>query len=228
MDEVKQVAVPDSPEARRLALLGGYHADLMEAEGTLDLAETFTSDTDQRGSDIYRCLVAHAVIAYARCFVNSKVRESLSTILSVPSAYEDAHRAMMVMRNRTVAHSESALQVTYAVVDLRHVEQETTVDRALSITFGTGIPRPVVEQVRLLITELRAALQVHFDAAKAALVASLDETAVEDLWVNGKQPCLVPTSNSQWSADTRRAEYPASTETPIYVGWLPSEEQDQQ
>jgi len=224
MDEVKQVAVPDSPEARKVVLLGGYSADLMEAEDTLNLAATFTSDTDQRGSDLYRFLIAHAVIAYARCFANSNVREKLDAIVPVPPAHVDVHQAIMDVRNKTIAHSESTLQVTYAVVNLRHVEQETTVERAMSITFGTGIPRPVVEQWQRLITDLRAALQVLIDVAKAELIASLDDTAATWLWDHGEQPRLVPTSDAAWVANAKRGKYPASAEAPIYVGWLPSEE----
>lgn len=224
MDDVKQVAAPDSPEARKIVLLGGYTADLIEAAEALEIAGTFSGETAKPGSDIHRFLVAHAVIAYARCFANSNVREKLDTIVAIPSQHVDVHQAMMDVRNKTVAHSESTLQVTYASVDLRHVGEETTVERAVAITFSHPIPRLVIEQLQRLITDLRAALQVHFDVAKAELISSLDGTAASGLWDHGVQPRLVPTSDAEWVANARRGKYPASAETPIYVGWLPDDE----
>lgn len=224
MDEVKQVAVPDSPEARKVVLLGGYSADLIEAVEALEIAETFSGETAKPGSDVYRFLIAHAVIAYARCFANSNVRAKLDTIVPVPTVHADIHQAMMDVRNKTVAHSESTLHVTYGVVDLRHVGEETTVERALAITFSNGIPRPVVERLQRLITDLRAALQVHFDIAKAELIASLDGAAASGLWDHGEQPRLVPTSDAEWVANARRGKYPATSEAPIYVGWMPDDE----
>ena len=222
VEERKQVVVPDSPEARRLALLGEYHADLVEAESTFELAESFTGETEPPGSDIYRFLVAHGVVAYARCFTTSNVRAKLDTILQVPAEHASTHKALIDFRNRTVAHSESSLQVTYAVVDLLRVEDETTVERAMSITLANGAPRSVIAEAQRLIADLLEALQALRDVAKAEVVASLDAAAADWLWENGGRARFVPTPEEEWAADTRRSKYPSSPDTPIYMGNKPA------
>jgi len=217
MGESKQVVVPDSPEARRLALLGGFAADLIEVADAFAIAETFLGAKDEPGATIYRLLVAHGVVAYARCFADSKVRAKLGTLISVPPEFANTHNALMKLRNRTIAHSESNLQPTYAVVDLSHDGTTVAVDRALSITITTGTPSPDVQQARLLVTELQAALQLELDAAKTAVAASIDEAFANSLWTTGERLQLTPTDFTEWTPDTRRPKYPKSHEVPIYM-----------
>ena len=217
MGESKQIVVPDSPEARTLALLGGFAADLIEVADAFAIAESFSDAKQEPGATIYRFLVAHGVVAYARCFADSNVRARLGTFVSVPPEFADTHDALMKLRNRTIAHSESNLQPSFAVVDLSHDGTTVVVDRALSITITTGMPRPIVQKARLLVTELQASLQSEFDAAKTAVAVSIDVASANSLWTTGERLRLTPTDFTEWTPDTRRPKYPKSHEVPIYM-----------
>lgn len=221
MGEGRQVMVPNSPEAQKLALLGGFMADLREAADAFAIADSFSEENEDPGTAIYRFLVAHGVVAYARCFASSNVRARLDGCIPVPPDFTETHHGLIYLRNRTIAHSESNLQTTFAVVELSRDGTAVVVDRALSMTFTTGTPRQVMQKARRLVTELQASLQMELDKAKTAVVGSIDMASATELWSTGIQPQLTPTDSREWAPETRRSKYPKSHEVPIYVDFDP-------
>ena len=59
-----------------------------------------------------------AAIAYCRTVLHSNVRDRLTDYVAVPEELVDLHSQVKIYRNATVAHSQSELAVTYAVVGL--------------------------------------------------------------------------------------------------------------
>lgn len=217
MAEQKQVIVPDSPEVRRLAVLGSLNADLTEAALALELASEHTEADNDHDRALYRQLVALAVVVYGRAQTKSGARKALWSYVTVPSNLVPTHEQVMKFRNRTIAHSESENESTYVVADLTSDTGSVTVDRALVVTTASPAPHTFVHRFQALVAELQALLKAEIEVARTAVIASIDEQQGSELWREGRRPQLVPRLISEWDPDSRRPPYPTSHEIPVYL-----------
>lgn len=216
MGEDRQVMIPDSAEARRLAMLAAFEADLTEAEDALKAAESFSDAKEDPDSAICRYLVAYGAVAYGRCFTSSTVRPELDSVVSVPPEFVDAHENLLRFRNGTIGDSENGWRPTYVLADLSHDGAVARVDRVVAMTIATYMPQSVLRRARLLIEELKASLGSEICAARTAAVTSIDGAAADELWDTGVQPQLLPTYDADWIPEASWPRHRRSHEIPIH------------
>jgi hypothetical protein len=220
MAEMKQVIAPDSPAAVRLALLGGFNADLGDALYGFSIALHLNESQEPTERNLVRRVVSDAIVSYGRCFTSSNVRPRLDEIIDVPEAYADVHHMLKRLRNRTVAHSESTLTPTYAVVDLERDESTGVVraTRALAMSVHASFSGEAIEQFHEVSGALKNLLLLQIEQAKAELIAELDAAGdVADLWNDGTLPQFVDIPLDDWNVDSKRPDYPESHIIPVVV-----------
>ncbi|CAM5530874.1 hypothetical protein [Leifsonia shinshuensis] len=210
MTEKRQLVTEESEAARLLIELGSFDHDLGEAERAFVRAQDLLPDDPALAA-----LVTDAgVVAYGRCFHKSGRRQKLDDLIAIPAQYQGTHDSVMHMRNRTVAHSESAQQVTLPVVELeRDANGTINPTRALAMTIRHPVPNSFAPRALTLIKEIRALLAQTLAQTRADVVAEVDPT---DLWTNGRPPQLVPTT-AEWDAGARRDRFPTGAEIPVHL-----------
>ncbi len=220
MPEKKQVIAPSSPAAIRLAQLAGFNADLAVAHDSLTLGSHFAESQNTTELNLVRPVVIEATVAYGRCFTRSYVRPTLDTIITVPDELRVEHGMFLRLRHGTVAHSESHLTPSYAVVNLER--DETTGDvravQALAMTGHVSFSGEAIQLFHDLVGAIKQLLLAEIENAKAELLAELTNTGdLETLWNEGVLPQLVPIPLDEWDVHTRRPDYPHSHVIPIVV-----------
>ncbi|UOQ89210.1 hypothetical protein MUN74_18435 [Agromyces endophyticus] len=218
MAQFKQVIAPNSPAAVRLALLAGFNADLTDALYGFSIALHMIESNESSEQNLARRLVSDATIAYVRCFSRSNVRPNLDTIIAVPDGYADAHRTLKRLRNSTVAHSESTLTPSYAVVSLERDETTGKVwaTEALAMTVHFSFSAEVIRLFHDLVKAVKARLLVEIESAKGLLVTELNTKGeIVALWAEGVLPQIAPIAMEEWDVDSRRASYPDSHVIPV-------------
>jgi hypothetical protein len=216
----KQVIAPSSPAAARLAQLAGFNADLAVAHNSLTLASHFSDSQDKTERNLVRPLVIEATVAYGRCFTTSHVRPRLDTIIRMPDEYAAEHDMLMRLRHGTVAHSESNLTPSYAVVNLDRNSNtgDVRVLQALAMTSHTSFSSEAIQLFNELAGAMRQLLFVEIEFAKADLIAELNRTGhLDTLWAYGMLPQLASISLGDWDVYARRPEYPDSHVIPMLV-----------
>ncbi|WP_367403821.1 hypothetical protein [Kocuria marina] len=106
--------LPDTPDTRLLIDLTSQANDLSEAAHALGCA----LDAGE-GSNLWEPLTSHAVTAYVRPFIVSKVRARLDEMPEVPGLppnLQSVHDRIRKYRNTTIAHSQSELVMPLPVV----------------------------------------------------------------------------------------------------------------
>lgn len=217
MSEQKQVIIPDSSEARALAGLGSLSADLGEARRTVELAVDYEEAENDRERAVYRQLISHAVVVYGRVQTKSGARKALWSFISVPANLQATHDQAMLLRNRTIAHSESDLETSHAIAVLTNESGVVDIVRVFVVVSSAPPPHPFVHQLLALIKELQRLLKPELDRARLAVVASLDAQQRNELWRDGMQPQLKPGLESDWEPGVKRPPYPTSHEIPIHL-----------
>lgn len=105
--------LPDMDDTRLLVDLTSHASDLSEASHAL--AQALEAGEE---SPLWVPLTSHAVTAYIRPFILSKVRERLDEMAGIPAmpaALKPVHDLVRKYRNTTVAHSQSDLAVPVPV-----------------------------------------------------------------------------------------------------------------
>lgn len=218
MPETKQVIAPTSLAAIRLAQLAGFNADLGDALYGFTIALHMIESTVAWEKNVVRRLVSDAAVAYARCFTTSNVRPKLDTIIEVPAEHQDVHLILMKLRNRTVAHSESTLTPSFAVVGLARDESSGDVRAALALamTAHVSFSDDAVQLFHDTTNAVKRLLLIEIETAKAQLLTDLNSNGdLVTLWKDGMQPQMVPISLDEWDVDSRRPDYPDSHVIPI-------------
>lgn len=214
--EEKHVVVPDSEEARHLAVLASYSADLSEAATALEIGTTLLEANNDRDRAICRLANQQGVLAYWRCFAQSSVRPPITEFVTVPAHLAGLHLQAKHLRNRTIAHSESELQLTYVTVRLTR-DVETTADKVFGVTIGNPAPQSFNEGLAVLVAALGDEMKPVIDAARAAVQVVMNAADLDDLWETGKPLQMTPGRISDWTPDSRRSAYPASALIPLHL-----------
>lgn len=215
---MKQVIAPESPAAVRLALLGGFMADLSDALYGFYIALHLNESQEPTERGLVRRVVSDAIVSYGRCFTSSNVRPYLDEIIEVPEAYADVHHMLKRLRNRTVTHSESSLTPTYAVIDLERNESTGVLraTRALAMSVHASFSGEAIEQFHEVSGALKNLLLLRIEQAKAELVAELDAAGtLAGLWNDGTLPQFVDVPLDDWNVDSKRPDYPESHIIPV-------------
>jgi len=200
--------VDDSDDARLFIELSSHAADLVEARDALELALRSMPDPDSPLRDAERSLVAAAAMAYCRTFFPSKVRRPVTDFVEIPQALVATHELVAMFRNRTIAHSQSDLSVTYAlgVLDAETLE-------VLDVTAPTIVNSMPLEQVRNfldLVTAVEERLDEVIEPIRMRLMARLAEADRPALLKDGPRPTVRALPAAEFGSQTTRPPYPAS------------------
>ncbi|WP_448812122.1 hypothetical protein [Agromyces bauzanensis] len=219
MTTKKTVLTPDSPEARQLAELAIFRADLAGARYGFEIARHLVDSSDRTERSFARPIITDAVLAYWRCFTKSNVRnDTLDRLIEMPAESADIHQALRTYRNRAIGHSESELQQSYPLIHLeRHHDGRTTATSVSSVTQQPYMPAAllddVINHIRAVLEQLTPAL----DAAKKALLATIDDTAAEELWEAGNELTMEQQPVDEWARKGQRKPYPETAQLFIQV-----------
>ncbi|MDW4572618.1 hypothetical protein R8Z57_07490 [Microbacterium sp. M3] len=221
MAERKQVIAPRSAESVRLALLAGHNADLGTAQDSFHVASHMVRSNDKSERNLVRPLVAEATVAYGRCFTKSYVagRTQLDKIITIPREHAAAHASLMRLRNSTVAHSESVLTPSFAIVELQREQPEGAVRavRASAMTVHPSYSAEAIDEFHALVRAVKQVLLGEIERAKAALLARLAAEDLTALWDEGQQPQLLSVSLDSWDIHSRRPDYPETNIIKVLV-----------
>lgn len=201
----------ESDDACLFVELSSHAADLAEARDSLELALRSMRDPDSPLRDAERALMANATMAYCRTFFPSKVRRPVTALVEIPRAFAATHELVAMFRNRTIAHSQSDLSVTYAVAVLDADTQEV-----LDVT-GPSIHSPMppehVHAFLGLVDALEGELDEVIDPIRTRL---MDQLAAEHAApLDGPRRTVRVMPADAFESRTTRARYPVSH--PIYL-----------
>ena len=182
------VMVADSDDARLFIELSSHAADLVEARDALELALRSMSDPDSPLQDAERSLVANAAMAYCRTFFPSKVRRPMTDFVEIPQAFFATHELVAAFRNRTIAHSQSDLSVTYAVGVL---DAETLEVRdVMAPTFLNPMPLEQVRNFIDLVDTVEGRLDEVIEPIRMRLMERLADADLAALVKDGTRPMV--------------------------------------
>jgi len=208
------VLLDASADARRFVELCSHAADLVEAQDALELALRTMADPDSPLKDVERSLVANAATAYCRTFFDSKVREKMTALVKIPEEHCTTHELVAAYRNRTIAHSQSDLSVTYAVGVLDADSLNPLFVAGLSVVSPMppesflDLVEAVIERLDDVIDPVRERLAAELAGSdRVAMLARTRALAGRPLWA------------ADFEARTARPGYPTSH--PVYVSVVP-------
>lgn len=201
------VMLENSPDARLLIELSSHAADLFEAHHALDLGVR-SRDEGSAFADAGAYLIGFAVVAYCRTILHSNVRKPLTDHIAIPPELVATHETVRLFRNRTIAHSQSELSVTYpyGVLDRASLR----VRDVSAVTVKSPLPRTVVEQFQELLVALQERLENAIEPVRARLEIDLldsDRTAMVAL---GAKPSVLNKSANEFNPRTKRPHFPYS------------------
>lgn len=205
--------VDDSDDARLFVELSSQAADLAEAGGALRLALQSMSDPDSPLQGAERSLVANAVMSYCRTFFLSKVRQPVTSSVEIPEAFSATHEVVAMFRNRTIAHSQSDLSVTYAVGIL---DAETLEVRDVTApTISSSMPPEQVRDFLDLVNALSQRLNEVIEPIRRRLMVTLGDADRAALIKDGPRPTARVLLAADFGSRATRPPYPASH--PVYL-----------
>ncbi|WP_448630823.1 hypothetical protein [Cellulomonas soli] len=205
------VMVEDSPLARQFIELSSYAADLFEAHTALGLAlRTTAADPPLR--DAQRSLVANATMAYCRTFFPSKVRRPLTEFVAIPAELIATHELVATFRNRTIAHSQSDLSVTYAVGVLDAETGEVLDVSAPNLS--SSLPLEHVRAFFDLVTTVMDRLDDVIESIRAQLIHELATADHAEPVRVASRPTARHLLGQDFQPRTTRSPYPTSH--PLY------------
>lgn len=200
------VVIEDSPDARLFIELSSYATDLVEAAEALDLAvRNEQPNSPLAGAQHF--LVGFAVVAYCRTIMSSKVRGLLTDHVEVPVGLAGTHEMVRMFRNRTIAHSQSDLAVTYPVGMLDSGSLE--VRAVMAPTLVTPMPRTAVLEFQRLVVAMQTELDEALVPLRARLEQRLRATDKSEL-ASRRRPDVVEALADTFDARTARSPYPTS------------------
>lgn len=213
MRRLEFVMIDDSDDARSFIELSSHAADLVEARDALELASRSMPDPDSPLRDAERSLVANAAMAYCRTFFPSKVRRPVTDFVDIPKALVATHELVAMFRNRTIAHSQSDLSVTYALGVLHGETLEVLDVTAPSIS--SPMPPEQVRNFLGLVTTVEELLDEAIEPTRMRLIRGLADADRPALLRAGPRPTVRALPAAKFGSRTTRPPYPASH--PVYL-----------
>lgn len=201
----------ESDDARLFVELSSHAADLAEARDSLELALRSMRDPDSPLRAAERALVANASMAYCRTFFPSKVRGPVTALVDIPRAFAATHELVVRFRNRTIAHSQSDLSITYAVAVLDAATQEVL--DVMGPSINSPIPSEHVHAFLNLVDTFARELEAVIDPIRTRLIDHL--VAEHAAHLDGPRPTARMTPVDAFESRTTRNRYPLSH--PIYL-----------
>ncbi len=205
--------VDDSEDARLFIELSSHAVDLTEAGDALALALQSMAEAQSPLRDAERSLVASAAMAYCRTFFPSSVRRPVTDFLRVPERHSAIHELVAMFRNRTIAHSQSDLSVTYAVGVLDAATFEVLDVTAPNIS--NSMPPEQVRRFLDLVTAVGEQLDDVIEPIRTRLMARLADADRAALVADGPRPTVRMLPAAEFGSPTTRPKY--ATSHPIYV-----------
>ena len=205
--------VDDSDDARLFIELSSHAADLVEARDALRHALRSAPDPDSPVRDAERSLVANAAMAYCRTFFPSKVRRPVTHYVDIPQELAATHQLVAAFRNRTIAHSQSDLSVTYALGVLDAETLEVLDVTAPSIS--SPMPPGQVRNFLHLVTTVEERLDEVIEPIRMRLTERLADADRPALLKDGQKPTVRALPAVEFDSRTTRPPYPASH--PVYL-----------
>jgi hypothetical protein len=205
--------VDDSDDARLFIELSSHAADLVEARDALELALRSMPDPDSPLRDAERSLVANAAMAYCRTFFPSKVRRPVTVFVEIPQALVATHELVVMFRNRTIAHSQSDLSVTYALGVLDAETLEVLDVSAPNIS--SPMPLEHVRGFLELVTTVGERLDEVIEPIRTRLTERLADADRPALLKDGRRPAVRALPAAEFGSQTTRPPSPASH--PVYL-----------
>ena len=213
MKRFEFVMVDDSDDARLFIELSSHAADLVEARDALELALRSMLDTYSPLQDAERALVANAAMAYCRTFFPSKVRRPVTKFVEIPQAFSATHELVAMFRNRTIAHSQSDLSITYAVGVLDGDTLEVLDVSAPNIS--STMPPEQVRKFLDLVNTVEALLDEVIGPIRTRLMGRLADADRAALIKDGLRLTARVLLAAEFGSQTTRPPYPASH--PVYL-----------
>lgn len=204
--------VPDSDDARAFIELSSHAADLVHAREALELAVQREGEAGSPLGGAKDALVAAAAMAYCRTFFHSNVRQPVTAFIELPEALRATHQLVRMFRNRTIAHSQSDLSVTYALAVLD--AQTLEVRDVTAPTIRNGMPPERVRDFLELVTTVQVLLDDVIEPIRSRLVKEITTVDRATLVRKGVKPMVREMLAADFDPSTTRASYPTSH--PVY------------
>ena len=210
------VLLPDNADTRLFIELSSHAADLTEAREAITLA--LSAPVTGLPDGVERSLVANAVMAYCRTFFPSKVRTPITSFVQVPEELVATHDLVARFRNRTVAHSQSDLSVTYPIGMLD--AKTLNVLDVSAPTVSSTMPTEQVNSFITLIDEMRRRLDDVIEPIRDRLKAILTDADRAALVAKGPRPNAHLLQARAFAHPATRSPYPRSH--PLYLSGSPN------
>lgn len=206
-----QTLAPDHPIVRELIEVFSLNHDLSEAAETLNA----TSNVE---SDVRQMLIAHAITAYGRTF-KSNVRSELTRYIDFNDEEASTRELLKVLRNKTIAHSESTMSTTNVLFDLgRSDDGELSITQVRGFTSSTAFPDKVVVAFGQHVKNAQTLLAAKSERLREALTQEFDADALMRLFKSPQRPRFVPLRFNEWDPSKRRPKFQADSEQPLLMG----------
>ena len=206
------VMVPDSKDARAFIELSSHAADPVQARAALEIALQSRDGIGSALGGAEDALIAAAAMAYCRTFFHSNVHQTVTDFVELPEALRATHQLVKVFRNRTIAHSQSDLSVTYAVAVLD--AQTFKVRDVTAPTIGGTMPPERVRDFLELVTTVQDLLDEVIEPIHARLMQEMEAADRAALVREGVRPMVRKRLAVNFDPSTTRASYPTSH--PVY------------
>lgn len=204
--------VPDSEDARAFIELSSHAADLVQAREALELAVQRRDEATSPIKGAKDALVAGAAMAYCRTFFHSNVRQPVTNSIEVPEGLRATHELVRMFRNRTIAHSQSDLSVTYAVAVL---DAKTFKVRDVTApTIRSTMPPERVRDFLELVTAVQDLLDDAIEPIRIRLTTEIGAADRAAVVREGVRPMAREMLAAEFDPSTTRPAYPTSH--PIY------------
>lgn len=197
--------LPDAPETRLLVALTSHASDQSEAANTLRNA--FEAG---EGSELWLPLTSHAVTAYIRPFIDSKVRtrlDEMPEIPALPPTLTRVHEVIRKYRNTTVAHSQSELTLPLPVAFL------DAEGRGVKVS-GMSIIHPMPLAIAKRFSGQVSVMEDIVDQATQPVIESLRvwlQSQAPETIKGWDHPEFIHATDPDFSAATRRTPAPRFT-----------------